>query len=692
MAQVGENYQSKRSLEPGGVTISWTIGEDEYSLSDQGDGTLIGAGTGTIDYATGNVRFKASPAPKASDGDYQVDITEWDGAEKLTDTVTPTQAEITYSVVGAPLKPGSVVVVGKMERIREAVDYQKYGGGDNFDERRTYTFDAVAHDDGNGNLRRDGKTVGSINYTSGELVFDLRTNYTYQRLEQGEGFNSRSFEQGGVQAAETYDTSVDVEFEYIAAGDSTITTSKTIPVPGISLDLIPGTALPIIPGSLLFEFSGKSYRDRNGAIVTDWSSTTDAGRNVGSVDYATGVVELDEWPDETDLTQTPVILACLVWKGERTSYYSKFRTAGAPLRQGSLIINAISETGEEISAQAGSDGSISHELIDEGFVDVETGIVSIEWTEPVYPTSLVYSAVAFTYLPLDPDLLGLDPTRLPSDGRVPIFLPGDVAVFSHTVETLVENPAAAGELVFNRDHQAEVWVVGDNGRTLDPGAYTVDRAAGVLTWSDPLTLQTIDEEEVTAPLTVHDRVEDMVLVTDAQVSGQIGFNAQLSQEYPAGEAVLSSAVLHGDLRARVFNLFHQASWTDVWEDERIGSDTTAKYNDVAYPIEITNQGSIQERWLIRFTSSTSFEVVGESVGVIGSGNTASDLSIANPATDAPYFTIRADGWGSGWNAGNCLRFNTDGAQAPFWVARTILSGPATAEEDSFATQNRGDAD
>lgn len=693
MAQVGESYQSVRSLTPGSVTVSWTIGASNYTLADQGDGTLAGSGTGTVDYATGDVRFKANPAPKASDGDYQVTITEWAGASKLTDSITPTQAQITKTVQGAPIKPGSLVVVGKMVRIREAIDYTKYQAGQTFDERRSYKFDGVAHDDGAGNLLRDGQAVGTVNYTTGEVIFDLRQSYQYQQLEQGiHDWSYRAYTQTAPTALEEYDTAVDVSFEYIAAADGTQVVNKAIPVPGVSLDLIPGTALPIIPGSLLFTFAGKTYRDRNGAIITDWSSTTDAGTNVGSIDYATGVVDLGEYPAGANLTQAPVILACLTWRGERTSYFSKFRTAGAPLRQGSLIINAVAEDGTEISTQAASDGSITHALITTGSVDTETGIVSIEWATPIYPTSLSYSAVAFTYLPLDPELLGLDPTRLPSDGRVPIFLPGDVGVFSHTIETAVASPVAGATLTFTRDHQAEVWVKGANGATLDPAQYTLNRETGVLTWADPLTLQDTEANPVTTPLTVSDRVEDMVLITDVQVSGQVGFNAQLSQTYPAGEATLSSAVLHGDLRARVFNLFHQASWTGAWSDERIGNDTTAKYNDVAYPIEITNQGSIQERWLIRFTSSTSFEVVGETVGVIGSGNTAADTAIANPATGAPYFTIRAGGWGSGWAAGNSVRFNTDGAQAPFWIARTILSGPATATEDSFATQNRGDAD
>lgn len=692
MAGVGytTSFQPRKNITPNTLLIEWTIGVTTYSLSDDGSGSLTGNGAGIIEYGSGKVSFRPNPAPAPADGDYQVSYTEFGGTTKRTDSVAPTQAEITKQLSDTNVTPGSLVVVATVRRLKEFVDYNERSGTG--DEGRKYSLDAVAHDDGQGNLKRDGTMIGTVNYTTGEIVFDMRMNYNYTELEQGSGFLARTWTENGISGLEEYDTGTDVVFAYTISSDPDSAKSATIPIPGLKIGLIPGSPRPVIPGSVLFTFAGKTYRDRAGAIVTDWSSTTDAGSSVGSIDYSTGIVELDEWQGSVNLTTPVEILSCLTWRGERTSYYSKFRTAGAPLRQASLILNAVTESGEQVSVQAATDGSLTHAAITSGQVDTETGIVTIEWAEPVFPTSLKYSAVAFKYLPLDPELLGLDPTRLPSDGRVPIFLPGDVGVFSHTIETEVASPSAGGTLTFTRDHQAEVWVKGTNGLALAPAQYTLDREAGVLTWADPLTLQTTEAEALTTPLTVYDRVEDMVLITDVQISGQVGFNAQLSQDYPAGEATLSSAILHGDLRARVYNLFHQASWTSEWSDERIGNDTTAKYNEVAYPIEITNQGSIQERWLIRFTSTTSFQVVGESVGVIGSGNISSDLAIANPATGAPYFTIRADGWGAGWNAGNSLRFNTDGAQAPFWIARTILSGPATETEDSFATQNRGDAD
>ncbi|MEJ3702634.1 hypothetical protein, partial [Pseudomonas aeruginosa] len=74
---------------------------------------------------------------------------------------------------------------------------------------------------------------------------------------------------------------------------------------------------------------------------------------------------------------------------------------------------------------------------------------------PVIPLLLRYNAVVFTSLPLDATLLGLDPVRLPADGRVPVFREGDVMVVTHTAETTVPSPQAGGVLQLGRDQQAE---------------------------------------------------------------------------------------------------------------------------------------------------------------------------------------------------------------------------------------------
>ncbi|MFP3367610.1 hypothetical protein R0J93_28665, partial [Pseudoalteromonas sp. SIMBA_148] len=50
----------------------------------------------------------------------------------------------------------------------------------------------------------------------------------------------------------------------------------------------------------------------------------------------------------------------------------------------------------------------------------------------VLPSTARFNAVILTTLPLEAELIGIDPVRLPSDGRVPIYRAGGVVVVHHT--------------------------------------------------------------------------------------------------------------------------------------------------------------------------------------------------------------------------------------------------------------------
>jgi len=335
----------------------------------------------------------------------------------------------------------------------------------------------------------------------------------------------------------------------------------------------------------------------------------------------------------------------------------------------------------------------------QGTVDVENGIVVLDFTDGVDPVYVFqdtgrYSAVLYTFVPRDAELIGLNPVRLPSDGRVPIFRQGDTIVPMHTVETDIGTPSAGQVVALSRDHQAFITVVDAVGASLDPAQYSVDKVNGTVTFEDPLTLETSEQVALVPPLTVIDRIEQTLEVTDVEITGQIKFDPALAYDFPADETVVSSALIWGDLNSRVFNVFTQRSWdsgSPNWTDERIGDDTTANYDTVNYPIEYANHGAITEKWAIVFTGQFSFDVVGESSGIIESGSTSFDLAPPNPNTGFPLFVLRAAGWGGGWFNGNVLRFDTEGCLGPFWVARTTTTGIGTVDDDDFGILNRGDA-
>ncbi len=696
--------QVKRNLSPGSVVITWNTGGQQYTLTDDGAGNLTGAGSGTVSYSNGLIFINPNPAPSPSDGDYTIEYEDWQGQTKLTDQFTLNTGpgtDTTFSPATA-MREGSVEIRLNVQRITKQ---WRYKDGSGKADRTEYTSEAITiTDDGGGNLRREkgGAVLGSVNYATGAITLDPRQSYTFKTYEEWPRYldgTGTYWDNGRDSAVETYAAST-ASISWTDPGDPVQIRSTTRPIPGLTIDLTPTSSRNIVPNSVLFEINGAQYRDQDGAIVKDWSPITDTGTAVGSIDYATGLVTLEDYPANTP-TNTPVtLLACLTTLDQAPANRSIFRTAGAPLREGSLIVNATDIEGNQITLNADTSGNLTGGNIVSGFVDTQTGLVTIEWADdqntnsvPVVPSTVRYSAVSYTFLPLDADLVGLDATRLPSDGRVPQFNLGDVVVVSNTQSQEVVTATPGQVVTFGRQNQAEVWVEGANGNRLAADQYTLDTDAGTLTFADPLNLVDSEANAVTEPLQVYNRVEDMGLATDVQIGGQISLNIPLSQDYTAGDTIASAAVLYGDLRARAHNAFHQKAFDGyTWSDDLIGESTTAKYNLVSYPIEVTDQGAIKERWAIRFGNTSTFEVIGETVGLIATGNIGADLAPTNAATGAPYFTIRKEGWGSGWLAGNTLRFNTDGGQAPFWVARTIVAGRAVEETDQFATQNRGDAD
>lgn len=475
---------------------------------------------------------------------------------------------------------------------------------------------------------------------------------------------------------------------------------------GIRFDLTNRFDETIMPGSINFTLGGRRYFDKLGQLYNGLEVMTGAATTAGSINYQTGEVNLTDWVPGA--TNTVGLTSLLTSTGDHAVCNVTFRCPVSPVRPGSLQIVGSRAEGGTFNVTAGIDGTISGSGVT-GTVDYETGVVKASFgnmvtalgneAEPWYRAADVvngliwkasyvladtikFNAVSYSYLPLDAALIGLDPVRLPSDGRVPIFRKGGMAVVHHTANTAPQTVANGQTVNLGRTRLSRVKVIGTNGTKISTG-YTHDLDAGTVTFTDVTGYS--------QPLHIEHRIEDMALISDAQINGSLSLVSQLTHDYPAGSFV-SSALIVGDMRARVSMLFDQATWDSTFKDVLVGSAATPTYNDVLAPIVVTNSGALTERWAIRFTNTTTFDVIGEHVGQIATGNTTSDLAPLNPASGAPYFSLKAIGWGSGWAAGNVLRMNTIGALFPVWIARTIQQGPATAQDDSFTVLVRGDID
>lgn len=490
-----------------------------------------------------------------------------------------------------------------------------------------------------------------------------------------------------------------------SAGTTYEPQTDSVAAPPLEIDLLPHIADPIVPGSLIFEWGGQTYIDRSGVLFRGISTATNAGAAVGAIDYATGIATLQTYPGGQGGAVNRI--AALTENAGFSTTMVFFRTPGAPLRPASLQITAVrADNSQVITGTADLNGNISGGGgVIHGEVDIQSGIGRLLFSTnpndltgasdvPVIALLVTYNAVVQVSMPMSADLLGLDPVRLPADGRVPIYREGDVLVIHHTAEQEV-TPEAGQTVALGRGYQAMIEVVDSQGVPMDPTQYTVDRELGLLTWADPVLLQDPDAGPLSLPLKLRDRVEHMTVCTEVQITGAVSFGSPLPWDLPAGETKVSSAVTWGDLQARLYRWYTQQTWNQSapnWSDAPIGGSTTAQYNQLNYPPIITNAGAIAGKWALVFTSATSFNVVEEKLGVITTGNTTSDLAPINPATGAPYFTIRREGWGSGWAAGNAVRFNTDACLGPMWVVRTVLSGQGTVNDDHLKLQVRGDAD
>lgn len=474
------------------------------------------------------------------------------------------------------------------------------------------------------------------------------------------------------------------------------------------VDLTPGTSEQIVPGSVRLQYGAKTIVDRNGVLVTDIDPATGSGINIGTIDYVSGEAELTAYVAGANSVSRQALVTTL---GDTLVDRVSFRTASAPLRSGSLIIQFKPSGSAPVQTVTSNSSGIISDTYVTGTVDFQTGIVRVgfgQWVlaagnesepwylpanvrgdgyifkpVPVVASSIRYAAVAYSYIPLDKSILGIDPVRLPLDGRVPVFRVGDVAVVHHTDSETVA--VALGTTDLGRPRLSRVWLFdeGDNDARVATSKYTADLDAGTVTLTDITGL--------TGPIRIEHRIEDMALISDVQINGQISVTRPLSHDFPLGSYV-SSALIYGDLQARATRPFDQQTWTNVWSDELIGSGTTAEYNSNLAPVVTRNDGAVTERWALIFTNTTTVRVVGEAVGEVAVLPIASDIAPLNPATGQPYFTLLASGWGGGWAAGNVLRFNTYGAGAPVWIARTVRQGDGTGQSDRFRVQIRGDAD
>ena len=695
------------------LVLTYTSGGVDYPATCTPDGVITGDGiTGTLERATGKVNItytsRLPDSGAVTHAAYQYLAPAFGGE------VTTLSGSIAYAeemALDSVIDPGTLRLT-----VPIAGTYRRWDG-----RTRGLSGQILVKDDGTGGLvvaggqrimTPDGLVVsivgnqplGSVNYSTGAILWTnsvATTTVTYNMF----GYNPRV-----VTFNIDFGNDGAFGFKTGASGVATPVTSEFSAAQApIRFSLTRTVSETAVPGSVLFTLGGRAYFDRNGTLYAEMDNNTGAALPAGRIDYATGgvAVTLFSGGDPPSV----VVHALTTVYGDWTAAAMYFRTSGSPIRPSSMYLQITSADGDLLVGTSNQNGTITGAKM-RGQVVQEMGVVNVEfgemvpaagnelepWYDPakvvgtqvwqplaVAPGTLRYNSVVLSSLPLDSSILGLDPVRLPSDGRVPTFRAGDVAVVHHLDATVLPALTPGSTYPLGRAHVAEVWALDSTGKRVPPQRYSAELNAGTFTIAADWDATA---EGFAEPLTVKHRIEDLVLLSDVQINGEMSLTSALSRDYPLGSYV-SSALLFGDMNARITNVFDLATFS-VFSDTP-GPGSPAQYNNIDYPIEALNEGAQGERWRLSFTSTTAFQIIGENMGVIGTGTTGTDCAPINQLTGKPYFVVRKAGWGIGWAAGNQLRFNTIGASSPIWLVRTVLPG-ATLEGDSFTMQMRGDVD
>jgi len=122
--------------------------------------------------------------------------------------------------------------------------------------------------------------------------------------------------------------------------------------------------------------------------------------------------------------------------------------------------------------------------------------------------------------------------------------------------------------------------------------------------------------------------------------------------------------------------------TDNW----VETSASGTYDESTYPIVNNNLGGIEQTWTLTFTSTTDFNVIGDTVGNIGVGSVSANFTPINPEFSQDYFSLLAAGFAGSWAINDMIVFQTHPATQPFFLELIIDAGTAAYSNDDITPQ------
>tara|TARA_B100002049_G_C16076444_1_gene375198 strand:+ start:15 stop:1388 length:1374 start_codon:yes stop_codon:yes gene_type:complete len=433
----------------------------------------------------------------------------------------------------------------------------------------------------------------------------------------------------------------------------------------------------ILKGHARLKKVGKSTvftDDKNGRFI-------ESGYIFATIDYETGVINEVEADSIDYLGTVDENLGAIIEKNNRMINQKQWQLPDSDFARDSLYISFETANGTRLSASSDLNGNITGTNCT-GTVS-ETGYVDVEFSEGVKPESITYdyNQVEITTVPSPTD--GFDTSKLPNNGLVGIFHEfGQICVQNRERKPIANltNGQKVSVLVESSyvdiidSEGTSLWSVTDDNYSYDKETGEVTINAGINNFVAPYIITSIQSELVTV---------------SAVENNTLKLLTKLKRSYPQG-ATISSVQNLGDFQAQTKDERTIAAWQNNFGD--FGASGSSAINTTQYPIEMNNIGAIAQRYAIVFTSATAYNVLGEHVGTIYSGDILNDCIPINPHANAPYFTIRKEAFGVGLNPGEAFLFEVLAASKPTIVTRSVSPGHSDITLDNSTLSFRGNKD
>jgi hypothetical protein len=158
-------------VKPGSVSITWPSGETTATITDNGSGILSGAGSGTVNYSTGQLLFTPTALP-AAESEFTFDYDKYPVAtENIAADVAAGVA--TIQLGNAPVEPGTASVLLEVSIASHAHVYTLTDHGDGTCSAGGWTIDVPVRHGGWDGQTTVGGITGTIDYTLGRILIDV---------------------------------------------------------------------------------------------------------------------------------------------------------------------------------------------------------------------------------------------------------------------------------------------------------------------------------------------------------------------------------------------------------------------------------------------------------------------------------------------------------------------------------------